>query len=59
MLLCSHSEANNINRADGAFGMAFAAADALFIIDLCTEAVNRYRSLFARLDALHTADTAV
>ena len=55
MLLCSHSEADNINRADGAFGMAFAAADALFIIDLCTEAVNRYRSLFARLDALHTA----
>ena len=38
--------------------MAFSAADALVIVNLCAEVFNRDRARFARLDALHAADAA-
>lgn len=44
--------------SDGALFNAFSAAGAFFGIDLGTEIVYRDRTVFASLDALHTADTA-
>ena len=58
VFLCFNSEADDIDCSDGAFCVAFAAARAFCVINLCTEAVNRYCPRFADLNALHAADTA-
>ena len=47
-----------VNAANGTGGVAFSAANALVIINLCAEVFNRDRAGFARLDALHAADAA-
>lgn len=53
-----HSGLDNIDALDRARLMAFAAADALVVIDLRAEIFDRDRVVFAGLDALHAADAA-
>lgn len=53
-----HSGLDNIDALDRARLVALAAADALLVIDLRAEVLDRDRAVFAGLDALHTADAA-
>lgn len=53
-----HSGLDNIDALDRARLVAFAAADALVVIDLRAEVFDRDRVVFAGLDALHAADAA-